>query len=68
MSVAPPTRQALLTALILVICLCADSTKLAAGGQVQAPQAAITRITLTAGRSTVIETDFDVTRIAGAMR
>jgi pilus assembly protein CpaC len=59
-----PTRQALLTALILLICLCADSKRLAAGGQVQTPQAAITRITLTAGRSTVIETDFDVTRIA----
>ena len=64
MSMSPPARQALLTALILLICLCADSKRLAAGGQVQTPQAAITRITLTAGRSTVIETDFDVTRIA----
>ena len=57
------TRRAALIGLTFVLCLCGDSSRLVAGGQA-APTRAVGRVPLTAGRSTVVETDFDVTRIA----
>jgi pilus assembly protein CpaC len=56
------TRQGLLLGLVL-IALLVDSSRVVAGGQA-AQASPLARVTLTAGRSTVVETDFDVTRIA----
>jgi len=55
-------RRTLLIGLVL-LAVVMDSSRVAAGGQA-AQASAIARVTLTAGRSTVVETDFDVTRIA----
>jgi pilus assembly protein CpaC len=41
-----------------------QTVSVSAGDQAAAQRPAITRVALTAGRSTVVETDFDVTRIA----
>ncbi len=56
------TPQRLLIALVLMSLL-VDSSRVVAGGQAAQPSQ-LARVTLTAGRSTVVETDFDVTRIA----
>lgn len=55
-------RRTLLIGLVL-LALIMDSSRVAAGGQ-GAQASAVARVSLTAGRSTVVETDFDVTRIA----
>ncbi len=62
MSKGVVTPQRLLIALVLMSLL-VDSSRVVAGGQAAQPSA-LGRVTLTAGRSTVVETDFDVTRIA----
>jgi pilus assembly protein CpaC len=48
---------------LVLLALVMDSSRVVAGGQ-GAQASEVARVTLTAGRSTVVETDFDVTRIA----
>jgi len=53
-------RATLVVALAAIVCL----PLVAAGGQAQRTAPEIKRVSLTAGRSTVLTTDFDITRIA----
>jgi pilus assembly protein CpaC len=59
-----PVRRSIAVTALALIASVHETAFVAAGEQVAATRAAVTRVPLTAGRSTVVETDFDVTRIA----
>src|SRR6478735_3501809 len=63
MSLLRPVRLALIHACSAVLVLC-GAASMASAQQAPAPAPAVEKVPLTAGRSTVLMTDFDITRVA----